>query len=67
MSSGRGSNTGPLPSCPGFGYLFISMPYLAKFQEVGDYFYVSYLPKGFPGDIEQLKVCLWLGPGQLCQ
>lgn len=54
----------PVPSHPGFGYLFISMPYLAEFQEVGEYFYVSYLPKGFPDNIEQLNVCLWLGPGQ---
>jgi len=63
----------PVPSRPGFGYLIISKPYLAEFQEVGEYFYVSYLPKGFPEDVEKLKVCLWLGPGNcgesniLCQ
>lgn len=58
------SNVGPVPSCTGFGYLFISMPYSAEFQAVGEYFYVSYLPKGFPEKIDELKVCLWLGSGK---
>lgn len=31
---------------------------------MGEYFFLSYLPKGFPERIEELKVCLWLGSGK---
>ena len=55
-------STNPSASNPGFGYLFISLPYIAQFQVVGQYFHVSYLPKSLER-LEDQKVCVWLGPG----
>jgi len=52
-----------MASSPGFGYLFVSQPQVAKFQQLGQRFFISYLPNTTPEKLEGQQVCLWLGPG----
>ena len=51
-------------SSPGFGYVFIGQAQVAQFQQLGQRFFISYLPKTIPEDLEGQQVCLWLGPGR---
>jgi len=52
-----------MASSPGFGYIFIGQPHTAVFQQVGQRFFISYLPKTISEDLDGQKVGLWLGPG----
>ncbi len=55
-----------MASSPGFGYIFIGQPQVAQFQQLGQRFFISYLPKTIvPEHLEGQQVCLWLGPGML--
>ncbi len=54
-----------MASSPGFGYIFIGQPQIAQFQQLGNRFFISYLPKTIPEQLEGQQVCLWLGPGML--
>ncbi|KDR68946.1 hypothetical protein GALMADRAFT_1353413 [Galerina marginata CBS 339.88] len=47
---------------PGFGYVILQHTQAATFTPLGSYFSISYLPNSLPGDIEDLQMCLWLGP-----
>jgi hypothetical protein len=52
-----------MASSPGFGYIFVGQPQVAQFQQLGQRFFISYLPKTIPEKLEDQQVCLWLGPG----
>ncbi|KAF9531550.1 hypothetical protein CPB83DRAFT_833649 [Crepidotus variabilis] len=53
------------PISPSFGYLIVGRPLEAKFQSIGQYFHVSYLPyQTSENAVETLTgkdICLWLG------
>ncbi|KAF9524706.1 hypothetical protein CPB83DRAFT_897637 [Crepidotus variabilis] len=53
------------PTPPSFGYLIVGRPMEAKFQSIGQYFHVSYLPyQTSENAVETLMgkdICLWLG------
>jgi len=53
------------PAMPGFGYLVIAQSHVAKFQQVGQRFFISYLSDLPSDEIEGKQVCLWLGAGKL--
>jgi hypothetical protein len=52
------------PSVQGFGYIITPHPNDATFKFLGQYHIVSYFPEShIPDPIEEVKICLWLGPG----
>lgn len=64
LSSPTSMASPAIASSPGFGYVFIGQAQVAQFQQLGQRFFISYLPKTIPEDLEGQQVCLWLGPGR---
>ena len=61
----------PKASSPGFGYVILGQPFVAKFRQIGKYHTISNFPVAHaldPAGEVDITVCMWLGPGQcICQ